>query len=62
MNHPLLSKLAVGFLAIPTTSATYKRIWSQEDIVLSEKRNRLDSYVTSQIIFIPENEHVLHRH
>ena len=61
-RYPLLSKLAVEFLAIPATYAPSERIRSQADRVLSNKRNCLDSYVTSRIMFICENAHVLHRH
>jgi hypothetical protein len=55
-------RLAVKYLAIPSTSALSERIWSQAARVLTAKRNRLSEEVSSAKMYCKENRELLHKY
>ena len=56
-----LERLAVKYLAIPATSASSERIWSQAARVLTVKRNRMSEEITSAMMYCRENRELLHK-
>jgi hypothetical protein len=58
----VLARLAQEFLAIPATSAPSERVWSRASRILTMKRARLDSELSSRIMFARENAMLLHHH
>ena len=57
-----LRKLVIKYLAVPATSATSERIWSQAARVLTVKRNRMKEDFTAAMMYCRENKHILHKH
>ena len=60
-KFPIVAQLA-KHSAIPTTYAPLERIWSHSAGVVTAKRSRLDSSVTSGTMFVKENEEILREH
>ena len=55
-----LAELAKEYLCPPATSAPSERVWSRAARLITAKRSRLSSDVTSDIMFVHENLHVLY--
>jgi hAT family C-terminal dimerisation region len=49
---PILSKMAKQMLAIPATSASSERVFSQAGQITRASRNRMDVSNTAQLIFL----------
>ena len=61
-KFPILTKLAMRYLAIPATSAASERVWSRASRIISMKRARLSLEVVERIMFVRENNWILHKY
>ena len=61
-KFPILAKLARRYLAIPATSAASERVWIRASQIISMKRARLSSEVVERIMFVRENNWILHKY
>ena len=55
-----MAELAKEYLCPPATSAPSERVWSRAARLLTAKRSRLNSQVSSDMMFVHENLHVLY--
>lgn len=60
----LVAAVAHAFLSMPATSAPSERAWSRSAnvLILTAKRNRLNSELASGIVFVRENIKILDKH
>ena len=53
--YPILSRLAMVYLAVQATSASSERIFSLASRIISSQRNRLDPSLAGKMLFVSEN-------
>lgn len=53
--YPRLSKMAKKYLCVPATSVPSERIFSKAGLVVADRRNRLSTDHTKQLLFINAN-------
>ena len=58
-TFPRLTELARYILAIPTTSAPAKRVFSQAGLIINAKWSSLAPNNVNKIIFVHDNAHLL---
>ena len=51
-KYPILAKMARRVLCIPATSAASERIFSSGGVVVTKRRNRLDSDMVNDLVFL----------
>jgi hypothetical protein len=61
-KFPLLSQLALRYLAIPATSASSERLWSRAANIITKSRTQLEGHVVSDLIMLKENGCILEKH
>lgn len=61
-KFPVLSVLAIRYLAIPATSAPSERLWSIASLIITKTRTQLHGHVVTDMIFLKENGHILQKH
>ena len=54
-RYPLLSQLAMRYLAIPATSVPCERVFSSTGYIVSERRSCLLPENVSKLVFLAEN-------
>ena len=54
-NFPKLAKFARKYLAIPATSVSSERLFSDADNLISAKRTNLDTKLAGQMLFLKRN-------
>jgi len=54
-EYPVLHKLAIKYLSIPATSVPSERLFSDANNLITPQRNRLDSFLVSQLMFLKRN-------
>ena len=52
---PILSQLARIYLPIQATSAPSERIFSQAELIIREKRNRLGPEISGKLLYLKMN-------
>ena len=62
VQFPLLSTLALRYLAIPATSASSERLWSRASNIITKSRTQLEGHVVADLIMLKENGHILKEH
>lgn len=61
-TFPVLSILAMRYLAIPATSAASERLWSRASNIITKSRSQIRSHVVADLMFLKENGHILQKH
>jgi len=56
-RFPTIARLARKYLAIPATSVTCERIFSDAGNIITKKRSRLTADIAVAMIFLHENAH-----
>ena len=54
-KYPVLAKMARIFLAIPATSTSSERLFSDAGNLLTSKRSRIDSELFKRMMFLKRN-------
>jgi hypothetical protein len=54
-NFPKLSQIACKYLGIPATSVSSERLFFHADSLILAKRNRLDTSLVGQVLFLKKN-------
>jgi len=55
ISFPILATLSKKYLCIPPSSAPSERVFSTASLILSKKRNRLDSKNAGSLLFVKKN-------
>lgn len=61
-TFPVLSILAMRYLAIPATSAASERLWSRASNIITNRRSQIRHHVVADLMFLKENGHILQKH
>ena len=54
-KYPILARLARIYLAVPVTSTSFERLFSDAGNLLTSKRTRMDLELFKRIMFLKKN-------